>query len=219
MPSGAAMRRSACQLLRINSFASTRVALASPIARQMTSEVKSRVLHFSQNNSTSGGVKGAQLSSLSRQARLTFSLMAPCDRSPPTLLFSSASNPLTANLRVMSKGGLRRNSNKFVVKTRDMSTAEVDAQPPESVTVHDYWFGGNPSAPNNEKWFMGGAAVDEEIRTKFSRLVETALAGDLGPTWDAQACPQALLAHIIVLDQFTVSTHLGFTQSHVVYLT
>lgn len=61
-----------------------------------------------------------------------------------------------------------------------------------------YWF--SPGA--EKKWFHGGAQVDEEIRQKFSSLVEKAVQGEL-KEWETE--PKPSLALIILTDQFTRS--------------
>ncbi|PFX17995.1 uncharacterized protein LOC111340120 [Stylophora pistillata] len=64
--------------------------------------------------------------------------------------------------------------------------------------VLDYWF--SPGA--EKKWFHGGTQVDEEIRQKFSSLVEKAVQGEL-KEWETE--PKPSLALIILTDQFTRS--------------
>jgi uncharacterized protein (DUF924 family) len=70
-----------------------------------------------------------------------------------------------------------------------------------------FWFG-EPAKTTEEygrkirRWFMGGAALDAELRERFESLVERAIAGELGE-WTATA--RGRLALILLLDQFTRS--------------
>jgi uncharacterized protein (DUF924 family) len=66
----------------------------------------------------------------------------------------------------------------------------------ESAAVLDFWFGPSPLAPK-AAWFRKDPAFDEVIRTRFSAVVEEALAGGLD--WPG---PRGTLAQILVLDQF-----------------
>ncbi len=71
--------------------------------------------------------------------------------------------------------------------------------------VLEYWFGpleGELDFPRDKKqlWWMGGEAIDAEIRERFGDLVEEALAGGLSE-WGETA--RGRLALIILLDQFT----------------
>ncbi len=71
--------------------------------------------------------------------------------------------------------------------------------------VLEYWFGpldGELDFPRDKKqlWWMGGEAIDAEIRERFGGLVEEALAGGLSD-WGESA--RGRLALVILLDQFT----------------
>ena len=71
--------------------------------------------------------------------------------------------------------------------------------------VLDFWLGdgmaqGWPSKDMNKRWFLGGAKLDEEIRTRFGADVEQAVGGAL-KHWESQA--DSRLALIILLDQFS----------------
>lgn len=72
-----------------------------------------------------------------------------------------------------------------------------------------FWFG-EPATTTEEygrkmrRWFMGGPALDAEIRDRFGSLVERALAGELDH-W-AQTT-RGRLALILLLDQFTRSVY------------
>jgi uncharacterized protein (DUF924 family) len=55
-------------------------------------------------------------------------------------------------------------------------------------------------AAGSDKWFKKDSAFDTEIATRFSALRQAAVNGDLG-AWEAT--PDAALALVIVLDQFS----------------
>jgi uncharacterized protein (DUF924 family) len=67
-----------------------------------------------------------------------------------------------------------------------------------------FWFG-EPATTAEEfgrkvrRWFMGGPAVDSEIRERFGPLVDRAIAGELD---DWARTVRGRLALIVVLDQF-----------------
>ena len=69
--------------------------------------------------------------------------------------------------------------------------------------VLDFWFGA-PGAPDHGRaraeWFRKSGAFDAEIAQRFGSLIEQALRDELHG-WDAQ--PEAALARIVLLDQFT----------------
>jgi uncharacterized protein (DUF924 family) len=75
--------------------------------------------------------------------------------------------------------------------------------------VLEFWFGA-PSTTSDEylqkvkRWYMGGPALDEEIRDKFAGLVERALAGELDG-WTQTI--RGRLALVLLLDQFTRSIY------------
>jgi uncharacterized protein (DUF924 family) len=78
-------------------------------------------------------------------------------------------------------------------------------------TVLDYWFGdglvtGWPTQPMGEVWFGGGAVIDQEIRTRFGNLVETAVDGGLSD-WEPPVLHR--LALVVLLDQFTRNVFRG----------
>ena len=69
-------------------------------------------------------------------------------------------------------------------------------------TILDFWFGQPGSAEygrSRSEWFRKIPAFDAEIRSLFGAAVETALAGGFAD-WTA---PRALLARVLLLDQFT----------------
>jgi len=75
----------------------------------------------------------------------------------------------------------------------------MDAQ-----TVLDYWFGSNAdeAAVVRQKggmWWKSDAAVDDDLRTRFTEAVEMAGRDELD-NWDST--PRGLLALIILTDQF-----------------
>ena len=69
---------------------------------------------------------------------------------------------------------------------------------PRAGDVLDFWFGGS-AAPRAE-WFRKDAGFDALIAERFGALVEHALSGGLA-AWAGE--PDAALAQVIVLDQFT----------------
>jgi uncharacterized protein (DUF924 family) len=74
--------------------------------------------------------------------------------------------------------------------------------------ILDFWFGPPDSArygQSRNEWFRKDAAFDAEIRTRFGAIVERALAGEFAD-WIA---PRAVLARVLVLDQFTRNSFRG----------
>ena len=81
--------------------------------------------------------------------------------------------------------------------------------------VLDFWLGdgvqlGWPAEDLSKRWFGGGAALDEVIKSQFGPRVLQALDGTLGD-WPQNAPTPALgqLAHVILLDQFTRNVFRG----------
>jgi len=75
--------------------------------------------------------------------------------------------------------------------------------PAQTQAVLDFWFLPAGALGHNRprtEWFRKDAAFDDAIRKQFTALVDDALAGTL-PDWGNS--PEAALAHILVLDQFT----------------
>src|SRR5687767_12200939 len=74
-----------------------------------------------------------------------------------------------------------------------------------------YWFEPKPETEEAlgscfRRWFMGGAAIDAEIRERFGDLAEQARSGKL----DAWAeTPRGALALIILIDQFSRNLYRG----------
>lgn len=81
----------------------------------------------------------------------------------------------------------------------------MNASLPAPQDVLDFWFGHDDRV--DARWFNGGAAFDAAIRTSQSTVIDAALAGRLSH-WP-EAGPQAALALIVVLDQFTRNVHRG----------
>ena len=72
-------------------------------------------------------------------------------------------------------------------------------------SILEFWFGRldgyDDVDPSKQKlWWIGSAAVDDEIRERFGSVVEAALAGELDH-WQKSA--RGSLALVILLDQFT----------------
>jgi uncharacterized protein (DUF924 family) len=93
-----------------------------------------------------------------------------------------------------------------------MTTSQTLATPFE---VLDFWLGdgvqlGWPTQDLSKRWFGGGAALDEDIKSRFGPRVLQALNGELGD-WVQTAPTPALgqLAHVILLDQFTRNVFRG----------
>jgi len=82
--------------------------------------------------------------------------------------------------------------------------------------VLGFWFG-EPATTTEEygrkirRWYMGGAALDAEIRDRFGALVERAFAGELDD-WTQTA--RGRLALILLLDQFPRSIYRNDPKSY-----
>ncbi len=80
----------------------------------------------------------------------------------------------------------------------------------QAQAVFDFWFQPAPGhaadAPRVE-WFKKDEAFDRSIAERFGAQIELALEGGLH-AWDAEG-PQAALARIVVLDQFTRNVYRG----------
>ena len=79
------------------------------------------------------------------------------------------------------------------------------AQPALATDILDFWLGdglalGWPSEDLNRRWFLGGAALDAEIQSRFGRAVHRAVQGELAD-WEAPL--HSRLALVILLDQFS----------------
>ncbi|ABM36670.1 DUF924 family protein [Polaromonas naphthalenivorans] len=77
--------------------------------------------------------------------------------------------------------------------------------------VLDFWLGdglalGWPTHNLNERWFLGGAALDQQIKARFGPSVELAVQGGL-QDWEAPL--HSRLALVILLDQFTRNVFRG----------
>ena len=87
----------------------------------------------------------------------------------------------------------------------------TDAFLPTPNDILDFWLGdgmalGWPSKDMNRRWFMGGAALDAEIRSRFGQAVQSALQGALAP-WEASL--HSRLALVVLLDQFSRNVFRG----------
>ncbi|MDP3795941.1 MAG: DUF924 family protein [Polaromonas sp.] len=97
-----------------------------------------------------------------------------------------------------------------VPHTPPTSPTPITSTPPAMpASVLEFWLadgldGGNasgwPTQEHGKRWFGGGAALDEEIRTRFGARVVQALGGGL-KEWEHEPLPR--LALVILLDQFT----------------
>ena len=79
--------------------------------------------------------------------------------------------------------------------------------PPTPGEILDFWLGdgmdmasGWPTQDLNKRWFQGGVALDQEIKTRFGERVVQAINGEF-QDWAEQLASR--LALIILLDQFT----------------
>jgi uncharacterized protein (DUF924 family) len=75
--------------------------------------------------------------------------------------------------------------------------------------VLDFWFGDPPGAERAE-WFRKDARFDGEIRRRFGELHAAAARRDL-EAW--RASPEALLALVVVLDQFSRNLYRGHARA------
>ena len=93
--------------------------------------------------------------------------------------------------------------------TQPLPTPAV--QPALATEILDFWLGdgltqGWPTADLNRRWFLGGAALDEEIRSRFGQAVQQAMQGEL-TSWEAPL--HSRLALVILLDQFSRNVFRG----------
>jgi uncharacterized protein (DUF924 family) len=91
----------------------------------------------------------------------------------------------------------------------------LSAVPDPAAELVSLWFGpldehGRPHPDHRARWFGGGEAFDEELRTRFGDAVEAALAGQL----DAWAgTPEGRLALVLLLDQLPRNLFRGRAKS------
>ncbi len=83
--------------------------------------------------------------------------------------------------------------------------------PPRASELLDCWFGklddaGLPDPAVSQRWFRGGPAFDQELRQRFGRDVEAALAGER-EAW--ASTPSGRLALVLLLDQLTRNIQRG----------
>ena len=84
-------------------------------------------------------------------------------------------------------------------------------QPALATEILDSWLGdglalGWPSEDLNRRWFLGGAALDAEINSRFGTAVQEAMQGEL-TDWEAPL--HSRLALVILLDQFSRNVFRG----------
>ncbi|MFS2005785.1 DUF924 family protein [Duganella sp. CT11-25] len=80
----------------------------------------------------------------------------------------------------------------------------------QAQAVFDFWFqpaAGQAADAQRPEWFKKDEAFDREIAERFGAQIALALEGGLHQ-WDAEG-PQAALARILVLDQFTRNVYRG----------
>ena len=85
------------------------------------------------------------------------------------------------------------------------------AQPALATDILDFWLGdglalGWPSEDLNRRWFLGSAALDAEISSRFGPAVQRAMQGEL-TDWEAPL--HSRLALVILLDQFSRNVFRG----------
>jgi uncharacterized protein (DUF924 family) len=79
----------------------------------------------------------------------------------------------------------------------------------QAQAVLEFWFGAADDAQRHlprPQWFTKDDTFDAQIRARFGRLIEQAIAGGLSGWPDH---PESALAQIIVLDQFTRNVFRG----------
>lgn len=79
--------------------------------------------------------------------------------------------------------------------------ADASSLPRDAAAVLEFWFGAPPAREARSEWFRKDPAFDALIRERFGTLIERALRGELA-CWAGRG-PEATLALVIVLDQFT----------------
>ena len=72
--------------------------------------------------------------------------------------------------------------------------------------VIDFWFGDDPNQFQGNRWFRGQDTMDVLMQTRFSGIVDLALAGLLD-SWATNA--EGALALVLVLDQFPRNIYRG----------
>ncbi len=77
--------------------------------------------------------------------------------------------------------------------------------------IHQYWFGeldenGLAAPQRHALWFSSSPQTDREIDSRFGKLVQRAMAGELD---DWAEGDRGLIALILLLDQFTRNIHRG----------
>ena len=87
----------------------------------------------------------------------------------------------------------------------------TEARLPTPTDILNFWLGdgmalGWPSEDMNRRWFLGGATLDDEIRSRFGHAVQAARQGELAP-WEASL--HSRLALLILLDQLSRNVFRG----------
>jgi uncharacterized protein (DUF924 family) len=82
---------------------------------------------------------------------------------------------------------------------------------PTPTDILSFWLGddlalGWPSKNMNRRWLLGGATLDDEIRSRFGQAVQSAVQGELA-TWESWLHSQ--LALLILLDPFSRNVFRG----------
>ncbi len=96
-----------------------------------------------------------------------------------------------------------------------MPASAWNSKLPEANAVLEFWLQdaiehGWPSQSLGGLWFGAGAALDQDIDTRFGHLVREALGGGLA-AWESR--PLDRLALVILLDQFTRNVFRGQAQA------
>ncbi|NDP61791.1 DUF924 family protein [Polaromonas sp.] len=98
-----------------------------------------------------------------------------------------------------------------MTSTTPNATSQIETALPTPTDILEFWLGdgmtlGWPSQDMNRRWFLGGAALDAEIRSRFGQAVQSAMQGELAP-WEAAL--HSRLALVILLDQFSRNVFRG----------
>lgn len=98
-----------------------------------------------------------------------------------------------------------------MTQTAPTATPPPGGKPATPADILEFWLGdgmalGWPTQDLSERWFGGGAALDQEVRARFGADVMRAMSGGL-QEWQAQ--PESRLALVILLDQFTRNVFRG----------
>lgn len=102
--------------------------------------------------------------------------------------------------------------------TQPAISTNSDSNPATPAEILDFWLAdgwaqGWPTPDLGKRWFGGGAALDQEIKTRFGAQVVLALGGGLQDWENGPAQPSSRLALVILLDQFTRNVFRGTSQA------